>query len=58
MMDYGATDKGFVAKPFEVILKEEQEEFRAAFGDDIDLSDTGIEGVYVKNHALKLRIYR
>jgi uncharacterized phage protein gp47/JayE len=52
-MDYGVTDKGFVVKPFEVILKEEQEDFRTAFGNDIDLSDTSIEGVYVKNQALK-----
>jgi uncharacterized phage protein gp47/JayE len=53
MMEYGVTDKGFVVKPFEVILKEEQEDFRTAFGSDIDLSDTGIEGVYVRNQALK-----
>jgi uncharacterized phage protein gp47/JayE len=52
-MGYGVTDKGFIVKPFEVILREEQEDFRAAFGNDIDLSDTGIEGVYVKNQALK-----
>ncbi|MDR1903753.1 MAG: DUF276 domain-containing protein [Treponema sp.] len=52
-MDYGVTDKGFVVKPFEVILQEEQEDFRSAFGNDIDLSDTSIEGVYVKNQALK-----
>jgi uncharacterized phage protein gp47/JayE len=53
-MDYGVTDKGFIVKPFEVILKEEQDDFRTAFGNDIDLSDTSIEGVYVKNKALKL----
>jgi len=52
-MDYGVTEKGFVVKPFEVILKEEQEDFRGFFGNDIDLSDTSIEGVYVKNQALK-----
>jgi uncharacterized phage protein gp47/JayE len=52
-MDYGVTDNGFVVKPFEVILQEEQEDFRTAFGNDIDLSDTSIEGVYVKNQALK-----
>jgi len=52
-MDYGVTDKGFVAKPFEVILREEQDDFRAAFGNDVDLSDTSIEGVYIKNQALK-----
>jgi uncharacterized phage protein gp47/JayE len=53
-MDYGVSDKGFVAKPFEVILQEEQDDFRTAFGNDIDLSDTSIEGVYIKNQALKL----
>jgi uncharacterized phage protein gp47/JayE len=52
-MNYGVTDKGFVVKPFAVILQEEQEGFRTAFGNDIDLSDTSIEGVYVKNQALK-----
>ena len=52
-MDYGVSEKGFVIKPFEVILQEEQEDFRTAFGTDIDLSDTSIEGVYVKNQALK-----
>jgi uncharacterized phage protein gp47/JayE len=53
-MEYGVTNKGFVVKPFEVILQEEQEAFRTAFGNDIDLSDTSIEGVYIKNQALKL----
>jgi hypothetical protein len=52
-MNYGVTDRGWVGKPFEVLLKEEQEDFRTAFGNDIDLSDTSIEGVYVKNQALK-----
>jgi len=52
-MEYGVTNKGFIIKPFEVILQEEQEDFRTAFGNDIDLSDTSIEGVYVRNQALK-----
>jgi uncharacterized phage protein gp47/JayE len=52
-MDYGVTNNGFVVKPFEVILQEEQDDFRTAFGNDIDLSNTSIEGVYVKNQALK-----
>jgi len=52
-MEYGLTDKGFVIKPFEVILQEEQDIFRTAFGNDIDLSDTSIPGVYVRNQALK-----
>jgi uncharacterized phage protein gp47/JayE len=53
-MEYGVTEKGFAVKPFEIILQEEQADFRTAFGEDIDLSDTSIEGVYVKNKALKL----
>jgi uncharacterized phage protein gp47/JayE len=52
-MEYGVTGKGFVVKPFEVILQEEEEAFRTVFGNDIDLSDTSIEGVYIKNQALK-----
>jgi uncharacterized phage protein gp47/JayE len=52
-MEYGVTDEGFVIKPFEVILREEQEDFLTAFGNDIDLSNTSIEGVYVRNQALK-----
>jgi uncharacterized phage protein gp47/JayE len=52
-MEYGVTNRGFVIKPFEVILQEAQDDFRVAFGNDIDLSDTSIEGVYVKNQALK-----
>ncbi len=52
-MNYGLTEKGFIIKPFEVILQEEQDDFRVAFGNDIDLSDTSIEGVYIKNQAIK-----
>jgi len=52
-MEYGVTDKGFIVKPFEIILQEEQDDFRTAFGNDIDLSDTSIQGVYVRNQALK-----
>jgi uncharacterized phage protein gp47/JayE len=53
-MEYGLTAKGFVVKPFHVILKEEQDAFQTAFGTDIDLSDESIEGVYIKNQSLKL----
>jgi uncharacterized phage protein gp47/JayE len=53
-MEYGLTDKGFIAKPFTVILQEEQAAFQASFGMDIDLSDESIEGVYIKNQSLKL----
>jgi len=53
-MEYGLTNRGFIIKPFEIILQEEQDNFRTAFGNDVDLSDTSIEGVYVRNLALKL----
>lgn len=52
-MEYGITDQGFVVKPFSVILREQQEEFRAYFGEDLDLDDTSITGAYIKNLSLK-----
>jgi uncharacterized phage protein gp47/JayE len=36
--DYGVTSAGFVLKPSEVVQAEIEDEFRAAWGDDIDLS--------------------
>jgi uncharacterized phage protein gp47/JayE len=53
-LEYGLTDKGFIVKPFNAILREEQVAFQTAFGMDIDLSDESIEGVYIKNQSLKL----
>ena len=51
---YGLTDAGFVIKPLSVILEEEKEAFRGAFGDDIDLSDESVAGAYVGNQAAKI----
>ena len=53
-MEYGLTEKGFIAKPFQVILEEERELFRQAFGNDIDVSNDSPEGAYVANQAIKL----
>jgi uncharacterized phage protein gp47/JayE len=52
-MDYGITSNGFVSKPLSVILEEERALFRAAFGNDIDISDASIAGAYIGNQAAK-----
>jgi uncharacterized phage protein gp47/JayE len=52
-MEYGLTDKGFIAKLFEVLLEEERDLFRQSFGTDIDLSNDTLEGAYVANQAIK-----
>jgi uncharacterized phage protein gp47/JayE len=54
MNEFGITDRGFVVKPYEVIFKEEQQAFRGSFGNDIDLADDSIEGVYIRNQSLKI----
>lgn len=51
---YGLTEAGFVIKPLAVILEEEKQAFREAFGDDVDLSDESVAGVYVGNQAAKI----
>ena len=53
-MEYGLTDKGFVAKPFSVILEEERQAWKDTFGYDIDTSTDTPEGAYVSNQAIKL----
>jgi len=53
-MEYGLTSKGFIAKPFQVILEEERELFRQAFGNDIDTSNDSPEGAYIANQAIKM----
>jgi uncharacterized phage protein gp47/JayE len=53
-MEYGITDKGFAAKPFQVILEEEREAWKAAFGYDIDTSSESPEGAYIGNQAIKI----
>lgn len=51
---YGLTESGFVIKPLSVILEEERQAFRAAFGDDVDLSDESVAGAYVGNQSAKI----
>lgn len=53
-MEYGLTDNGFVVKPLEVILDEEQQAFKVAFGDDIDLSAQSVAGAYLYNQSIKI----
>jgi uncharacterized phage protein gp47/JayE len=53
-MEYGLTSKGFVSKPLSVILEEERSAFKLAFGEDIDISDTAIAGIYIANRAAKI----
>jgi uncharacterized phage protein gp47/JayE len=53
-MEYGLTDKGFVVKPFQVILEEEREAWKKAFGYDIDTSGESPEGAYIGNQTIKL----
>jgi uncharacterized phage protein gp47/JayE len=53
-MEYGLTEKGFVAKPFPVILEEERQSWKEMFGYDIDTSADTPEGAYVSNQAIKL----
>jgi uncharacterized phage protein gp47/JayE len=53
-MEYGLTAKGFVSKPLSVILEEERSAYKAAFGDDIDISDTSVAGAYLANRAVKM----
>lgn len=51
---YGLTAVGFVIKPLSAIIEEEKQAFRAAFGDDVDLSGESVAGAYVGNQAAKL----
>jgi uncharacterized phage protein gp47/JayE len=53
-MEYGLTDRGFVAKPLQQILKEEQAAFITAFGSDIDTSHDSAAGAYIGNQVAKL----
>jgi uncharacterized phage protein gp47/JayE len=52
-MEYGLTERGFVVKPLQQILKEEREAFATAFGFDIDTSDDSVAGAYIGNQAAK-----
>jgi uncharacterized phage protein gp47/JayE len=53
-VEYGLTEKGFIPKPLSVILEEERTAFRAAFGNEIDISDVSIAGAYIGNQAVKI----
>jgi uncharacterized phage protein gp47/JayE len=53
-MEYGITAKGFMAKPFQIILEEERAAWRAAFGYDIDTSSESPEGAYIGNQTIKI----
>lgn len=53
-MEYGLTDKGFIVKPFEVILEEQKADFKVIFGDDIDLSIESVAGAYCYNQSIKI----
>jgi uncharacterized phage protein gp47/JayE len=53
-MEYGLTKQGFISKPLSVILEEERADFKTAFGEDVDISDTSIAGVYIANRAAKI----
>jgi uncharacterized phage protein gp47/JayE len=53
-MEYGLTSNGFVSKPLSVILEEERGAFKLAFGEDVDISDTAIAGIYIANRAAKI----
>jgi uncharacterized phage protein gp47/JayE len=52
-MEYGLTKNGFVIKPLQEILKDEQAAFIKAFGSDIDISDDSVAGKYIGNQAAK-----
>jgi uncharacterized phage protein gp47/JayE len=52
-MEYGLTANGFISKPLHVLLEEERAAYKAAFGDDIDISDDSVAGKYIGNQVVK-----
>jgi uncharacterized phage protein gp47/JayE len=52
-MEYGITKKGFISKPLWVLLEEERAAYKAAFGDDIDISDDSVAEKYIGNQVAK-----
>lgn len=46
-MSYGITPSGFVRKPLDVIKEEKSAQMKAAFGEDIDLSEFSVFGLLV-----------
>jgi len=53
-MEYGLTEKGFIAKPWAVLLEEERQAWKAAFGYEIDTSPDTPEGAYIGVQVAKL----
>ncbi len=53
-MSYGLTSAGFVVKDLQTIKTEMEEDFKAAFGNDVDLEPTAVAGQLVGNWAVKL----
>lgn len=51
---YGITDQGFVIKPLQVIKAEIESDFRASYGDDIDVSEDSVIGQLIGNIAKKI----
>jgi len=52
-MEYGLTKNGFISKPLSVLLEEERAAYKAAFGEDIDISDDSVAGKYIGNQVAK-----
>jgi uncharacterized phage protein gp47/JayE len=52
-MEYGITKNGFISKPLSVLLEEERTAYKAAFGNDIDISDDSVAGKYIGNQVAK-----
>ena len=52
-MAYGLTAEGFIIKPLQVIKSELETEFRAAFGDDLDVAADSVTGQLIGNLSKK-----
>ena len=61
MTDYGVTSKGFIVKPYSVILEELKNRAKEKFGSDIDLSPTSLllkllEDIAAEFYSLELQM--
>lgn len=52
-MSYGITDTGFIIKDLQTIKMEIESDFRASFGNDIDISSNSPQGQVIGNQAIK-----
>lgn len=52
-MAYGITPQGFVIKDLQTIKTELETDYRAAFGDDLDVSEDSVAGQLIGNQAKK-----